>query len=94
MHTLITNKKISTVLGLMIAMVLSTFSLEVRKRELPADTSIVSTDEVTVKGQKVPYRVTVGTQPVYGEDGEADASLFYTYYERTDVRNNEILTDL
>lgn len=64
-------------------------SVEAQKRALPADTTIISTDEVTVKGQKVPYRVTVGTQPVYGEDGEADAALFYTYYERTDVRNNE-----
>lgn len=56
-------------------------------RSLPADTALVSTDEVTIKGQNVPYRVTVGTQPVYGEDGEADAALFYTYYERTDVDN-------
>lgn len=56
-------------------------------RSLPADTALVSTDEVTVKGQSIPYRVTVGTQPVYGEDGEADAALFYTYYERTDIKN-------
>lgn len=54
-------------------------------RELPPDTSIISTSEVTVKGERVPYQVEVGTQPVYGEDGEADAALFYTYYRRTDV---------
>lgn len=62
---------------------------QAQERQLPADTSIVSTDNVTIKGQDVPYRVTVGTQPVYGEDGKPDASLFYTYYERTDVEDKE-----
>lgn len=57
----------------------------VPERALPADTTITATDEVTIEGQRVPYRVTTGTQPVYGEDGKADAALHYTYYERTDV---------
>lgn len=54
-------------------------------RELPADTVLVSTDEVTIKGENIPYQVMTGTQPVYGEDGEPDAALYFTYYERTDV---------
>jgi len=58
-----------------------------QERKLPADTTIVSTDEVTIKGQKVPYRVTTGTQSVYGDDGKVDAALYYTYYKRTDVVN-------
>ena len=44
-------------------------------------------DTVTVDGKSIPYRVTVGTQPVWSEDGEAVASMFYTYYERTDVED-------
>jgi carboxypeptidase C (cathepsin A) len=60
-----------------------------QERSMPADTALVSTDEVTIKGENVPYRVTTGRQPVYGEDGNPDASLFYTYYERTDVDNND-----
>ena len=60
-----------------------------QERKLPADTTIVSTDEVTIKGQEVPYRVTTGTQPVYGDDGKVDAALYYTYYERTDVENDD-----
>ena len=44
-----------------------------------------SRHEVTIKGERVPYTATVGTQPVWGDDGEAIASLLYTYYERTDV---------
>ncbi|MFV1986223.1 MAG: carboxypeptidase, partial [Gemmatimonadota bacterium] len=54
-------------------------------RSLPADTTITATDQVTIGGVVVPYRVTTGTQPVYGDDGTVDAALYYTYYERTDV---------
>ncbi len=55
-----------------------------QKSTLPVDTTITSTSEVTIKGVLVPYTVTVGTQPVWGDDGEAVASLLYTYYQRTD----------
>jgi len=55
------------------------------RRSLPPDTTITQTDRVTVKGEEVPYEVTTGTQPVYGEDDSAVASLHYTYYRRTDV---------
>ncbi len=60
-------------------------TLYAQKSKLPADTAIVSTHEVTVNGKRIPYQVTVGTQPVYGEDGEPDATVFYTWYKRTDV---------
>ncbi|HSR42436.1 MAG TPA: hypothetical protein VLL48_09695 [Longimicrobiales bacterium] len=56
------------------------------ERSLPADTALTATDEVTIRGSRVPYRVITGTQPVYGDDGKADAALYYTYYERTDVQ--------
>ena len=56
-----------------------------QSRTLPVDTTITSRHEVAVNGVRVPYEATVGTQPVYGEDGEPVASLFYTFYERSDV---------
>lgn len=56
-------------------------------RTLPADFTITANDEVTIKGERVPYRVTTGTQPVYGPDGSVDAALYFTYYERTDVED-------
>src|SRR5699024_3944410 len=71
---------------------LSIFFAEVshaQQRSLPADTVITSTDEVTIKGEQVPYRVFIGTQPVFGKDGKPDAALFYTYYERTDMEDND-----
>ena len=51
------------------------------------DASTSSLHEVTIKGQKVPYKATVGTIPVWDEDGKTIAGLFYTYYERTDVKD-------
>lgn len=53
--------------------------------EVTADTAISSTHEVTINAEKVPYRVTIGNQPVWDDDGKPIATLFYTYYERTDV---------
>ncbi len=54
-------------------------------REILVDSAIVTSDEVTIKGETVPYTATVGTQPVWDDDGNPVASLFYTYYERSDV---------
>jgi len=56
-------------------------------RKLPADSTVVTTGEVTVKGKKFAYTVTTGTQPVWDEDGKAIAALEFTYYERNDVTN-------
>ena len=55
------------------------------ERVLPADTKLTNTAVATIRGARVPYRVTTGTQPVYGEDGGTIAALHYTFYERTDV---------
>jgi carboxypeptidase C (cathepsin A) len=54
-------------------------------RVLPAESAVNSTGQVTIKGKVVPYKVTAGTQPVWNAEGKPSASLFYTYYERTDV---------
>lgn len=61
--------------------------LSQKVRKLQADSTIVTTGEVTVKGKRFPYTVSTGTQPVWDEDGKAIAALEYTYYERTDVPN-------
>jgi len=56
-------------------------------RMLPPDTMVVTEHEVTIKGQRVPYTATAGTQPVWNEEGKPIAALFYTYYERSDVQD-------
>jgi carboxypeptidase C (cathepsin A) len=35
----------------------------------------------------VPYKALAGTIPVWNDDAKIQASLFYTYYERTDVKD-------
>jgi carboxypeptidase C (cathepsin A) len=52
---------------------------------LKADSQVSKTGQVTIKGKVVPYKVTAGTQPVWDKDGKVTASLFYTYYQRSDV---------
>src|SRR5690349_1331228 len=54
-------------------------------RSLQAESTVTSTGQLMIKGKNVPYKVTAGTQPVWDKDGKVIASLFYTYYERTDV---------
>ncbi len=58
-------------------------------RHMPADTTVVTIHETTIKGVKVPYRATTGTQPVWNEEGKPIAAVFFTYYERTDVTDTE-----
>lgn len=53
------------------------------------DTSTTQDDKVTIGGVEVPYRVQFGTQPLWDENNQPIASLFYTYYRRTDVADVE-----
>ncbi len=57
--------------------------------KLPVDTTVVTNHSVTIKGKNVNYTAQTGTQPVFNEDGEAVASLFYTYYKRSGIQNTE-----
>jgi carboxypeptidase C (cathepsin A) len=57
---------------------------------LPVDTTVVSNHAVTIKGARVPYRATAGTLPVFDAAGKPIASVFYVYYERTDVQDRRM----
>lgn len=56
-------------------------------RRIITESKVVTQHQVTIKGQRVPYKATTGTLPVWDESGKAIAGLFYTYYERTDVKD-------
>lgn len=56
-----------------------------QERHIEVESAVVTTHETTIKGKKVPYKATAGTQPVWNEKGMPIASLFYTFYERTDI---------
>ncbi|MBP6460742.1 MAG: carboxypeptidase, partial [Crocinitomicaceae bacterium] len=51
------------------------------------DEKVITQHLTTIKGQKVPYQATTGTMPVWDEDGKTIAGIFYTYYERSDVKD-------
>jgi carboxypeptidase C (cathepsin A) len=56
-------------------------------RILENDKQTVTKSEVVIKGKKVPYQVTVGSLPVWDEEGNTIAGVFFNYFERTDVSN-------
>ncbi|MFB6240632.1 MAG: carboxypeptidase, partial [Gemmatimonadota bacterium] len=59
-----------------------------KKIEVPLDTAWTSQHTVTMAdGREIPYTATVGWMPVYNDDREAVASVFYTYYRRSDVQD-------
>jgi len=59
-------------------------------RVLNIDSSVSTKAEVTIKGQLVPYEATAGTIPVWDEEGKPIAGVFYTYYERTDIKDRAV----
>lgn len=60
-----------------------------QNRTLPADTSVIITNAVVINGQNVTYQAKTGTQPVWDEQGVPIATLFYTYYKRTNAKSSE-----
>ncbi|MCG8604334.1 carboxypeptidase, partial [bacterium] len=73
--------------SIMVLAVVVTSSVFSQNRKLEPDSAVTTQHEVTVKGVRFPYQATAGTQPVWDDDGEAIASLFYTYYERSDIKD-------
>ncbi|MCH7680919.1 carboxypeptidase [candidate division KSB1 bacterium] len=73
-----------TLIILAVAITSTAFSQD---RELETESAVMTQHEVMVKGKRFPYQATAGTQPVWDKDGKAIASLFYTYYERTDIKD-------
>ncbi|MDT7526205.1 carboxypeptidase [Pseudidiomarina sp. GXY010] len=57
--------------------------------KIAADQVVVTEHRAQINGERFKYTATTGTQPVFNEAGEATAALFFTYYERQDVKNRE-----
>lgn len=56
-----------------------------QNRKINMDSSITTSHQVTIKGQRISYTATAGKQPVWDEKGRPIAGLFYIYYEKTGV---------
>ncbi len=75
-------------LSLFVLLIFSSTAVLAFQRTIPEDEAVTTTHEVTIKNKRVPYKATTGTQPVWNDDGKAIAAVHYTYYERTDVKDN------
>ena len=67
--------------------VFGTFVSYTQNRTIPVDTMVVTTHNITVKGQNFSYTAETGMQPVWNEQGVPHASLYYTYYTRNNIKN-------
>ncbi|WP_194768375.1 S10 family peptidase [Tamlana sp. I1] len=74
---------------LYISLFFTVFSLSLfsQSRKIPTDTMVVTTHSTTIKNTAINYTATTGTQPVWNQEGDPIATLYYTYYERNNVKN-------
>ena len=56
-------------------------------RTIDVDTKVITTHKTTIKGNDISYTATAGTQPLWDDDGDVIATLHYTYYQRSNVKN-------
>ena len=73
---------------LLLSVFLSSTSFAENERKLVVDEQSTTKHSTKINGEKVKYSATTGTQPVWDEEGNPTASLFYTYYQRTDIKEN------
>jgi carboxypeptidase C (cathepsin A) len=71
--------------ALIVVAVIALSPAQAQNRVLPSDTTVVTNHTTTINGAKITYTATTGTQPVWDESGKAVASLFYTYYKRSNA---------
>lgn len=100
LHGIPKNRRKCTSIFTFCLLALSLFTLELHAevsadqnvsahaRNIEIDNSVVTEHETKILGKRVKYSATTGTQPVWNGDSDPVATLFYTYYQRTDVKDN------
>jgi len=61
--------------------------LNAQTRTIPTDTLVVTNHSTVINGVKINYTASTGTQPLWDKEGNPKATLFYTYYKRTNNVN-------
>lgn len=77
--------KLSTAFALLL--LLGSTLLQATERQIEIDNKVVTEHKTEVKGKRFSYSATTGTQPVWDDEGNPTATLFYTYYQRTDIKD-------
>jgi len=73
---------------LIFTLLISFISIKAQDIRIPLDTTVITNNEVVINGKKIIYQATTGMQPVWDDHGNIIASLYYTYYKRTNLNNN------
>lgn len=68
-------------------LVIGFVNTQAQDSRIPLDTTVVTHHKVTIKGNKITYKATTGMQPVWDAHGEIIATLYFTYYTRTDIQD-------
>ncbi len=71
-----------------ICLIIATF-LNAQDARVPVDSTVITSYSATINGKKLTYKAQTGTQPVFDANGNVKATLFYTYYYRTDITRRE-----
>ena len=72
---------------LYISLICVCINIQAQKRKIPVDTIVVTNHTTVIKGETIKYQAQAGTQPIWNVDGNPIATLFYTFYRRTDIKN-------
>ena len=62
-------------------------NINAQNKEIPVDTVVTTNHSTQIKGVTINYQAQTGTQPVWNKEGKPIATLFYTYYRRTNIKN-------
>src|SRR5690606_22369032 len=60
--------------------------LQATERQIEIDSKVVTEHKTEVNGKRFSYSATTGTQPVWDDEGNPTATLFYSYYQRSDIK--------
>ncbi|HMO91642.1 MAG TPA: peptidase S10 [Pirellulaceae bacterium] len=63
--------------------------LSVPPHQIEWPTPVVTSHEVTIDGNAIPYYATAGTLPVFDEAGQQVADIFFVYYKRSDIQDTQ-----
>jgi len=64
-------------------------NVHAQKRSIPIDSVVETNHTTTINGNAVSYIATTGTQPVWDDEGNPIATLYYTYYQRDDLTDTD-----
>ncbi|WP_213998905.1 carboxypeptidase [Arsukibacterium sp.] len=74
--------------GLFAALLMASWHLHAAEQvQIDADSVVTTEHRTEINGKRVNYKAHTGTQPVWDSEGNPTATLFYTYYQRTDIKD-------